>query len=102
DRWRRRPVGMVSGTSRELAQPLLSPLHYVARALEPFAEITQAPSSAQSSGVAPLLDQGQSVLMVADIGQFAPEDEARVAEWVDDGGILVRFAGPKLAANNDD
>ena len=102
DRWRRRPVGMVSGTSRELAQPLLSPLHYVARALEPFAEITEAPSSAQSSGIVSLLDQGQSVLIIADIGLLAPEDEARVAEWVEDGGILLRFAGPKLAANNDD
>lgn len=102
DRWRRRPVGLVSGTSSELAQPLLSPLHYVARALEPFAQTTEAPATAESSGIETLLDQGQSVLIVADIGQFSARDEARIEEWIEEGGVLVRFAGPRLAANNDD
>ncbi len=102
DRWRRRPVGLVSGTSSELAQPLLSPLHYVARALEPFAQVTEAPATPESSGISTLLDQGQSVLIVADIGQFTAQDEARIEEWIEEGGVLVRFAGPRLAANNDD
>src|SRR5262249_58377974 len=26
----------------------------------------------------------------------------RLARWVDDGGVLVRFAGPRLAASEDD
>ncbi len=102
DRWRRRPVGLVAGTSSELAQPLLSPLHYVARALEPFSEVTEAPTTSESSGIKALLDQGQSVLIVADIGQFAAQDETLIKEWVDNGGVLLRFAGPRLAANNDD
>ena len=102
DRWRRRPVGLVAGTSSELAQPLLSPLHYVARALEPFSEVTEAPTTSESSGIKALLDQGQSVLIVADIGQFAAQDETLITEWVQNGGVLIRFAGPRLAANNDD
>ena len=102
DRWRRRPVGLVAGTSSELAQPLLSPLHYVARALEPFSEVTEAPVTSESSGIKALLDQGQSVLIVADIGQFSAQDETLIREWVENGGVLLRFAGPRLAANSDD
>lgn len=101
DRWRRRPVGLVSGTSADLAQPLLSPLHYAASALSPFAQVTEAATTAESSGIKGLIDQGQSVLIVADIGRFQAEDEEIVADWIERGGILVRFAGPRLAANND-
>jgi hypothetical protein len=36
-RWNR--IGLVSGASREKAQPLLSPLHYLERSLGPFAEL---------------------------------------------------------------
>ena len=35
--WHR--VGIVSGESREEAQPLLSPLYYVERALSPYADV---------------------------------------------------------------
>ena len=36
ERWRRRPVGLVSGESLEKDQPLLSGLYYVERALQPL------------------------------------------------------------------
>ena len=26
----------------------------------------------------------------------------RLAHWIEDGGVLVRFAGPRLAASDDD
>ena len=41
ERWRRRPVGIVSGDSAETDQPLLSSIHYLDRALRPFAEVRQ-------------------------------------------------------------
>ncbi len=102
DRWRRRPVGLVSGTSNDLSQPLLSPLHYATHALAPFAQITEATVSSETSGIKGLLDQGQSVLIVADIGQFLDDDTELLEKWVDRGGVLVRFAGPRLASNSDD
>ena len=37
--WHR--VGLISGESREQAQPLLAPLYYIERALAPFAEIAK-------------------------------------------------------------
>ena len=36
ERWRRRPVGIASGEASEAAQPLLSDVYYLTRALEPF------------------------------------------------------------------
>ncbi|MCE9524108.1 MAG: BatA domain-containing protein, partial [Alphaproteobacteria bacterium] len=39
ERWRRRPVGLVSGETVDTAQPLLSDLFYLDRALQPYAEL---------------------------------------------------------------
>ena len=41
ERWRRRPVGMISGGSIEADQPLLSALYYLERALAPFSDTTR-------------------------------------------------------------
>ena len=41
DRWRRRRIGLLSGASAEAAQPLLSPLYYISRAVQPFADVRE-------------------------------------------------------------
>ena len=41
DRWRRRRIGLLSGASVEAAQPLLSPLYYISRAVQPFADVRE-------------------------------------------------------------
>jgi hypothetical protein len=46
DMWRRKSVGLVSGASLELEQPLLSPLYYVSRALEPTSELREPTAGA--------------------------------------------------------
>lgn len=98
DLWRRKTVGLVSGAAQELDQPLLSPLYYVSRALEPTSELRRA----DGGGLRGLLDQDLSILVVADIGIIAREERQRVEDWVESGGVLVRFAGPRLAGGNDD
>jgi hypothetical protein len=98
DLWRRKTVGLVSGASLELEQPLLSPLYYVSRALEPTSELREP----DGAGLRGLLEQNLSMLVVADIGIFARDDRQRVEEWIEGGGVLVRFAGPRLAGGNDD
>ncbi|MCA3573839.1 MAG: BatA domain-containing protein, partial [Aestuariivirga sp.] len=55
DRWRRKTVGLMSGTSAETAQPLLSPLYFASRALEPYGEISEP---ADTAALKNLLDQG--------------------------------------------
>lgn len=89
---RSRRVGLVSGEAT--AQPLLSDLHYVRKALQPFATITEA-------SVEDLIAASPDAIIMTDIGQLAPELETRVAEWVEGGGALIRFAGPRLAAQAD-
>ena len=42
------------------------------------------------------------MLILADVGNVAGEARERLAKWIDDGGVLVRFAGPRLAAADDD
>src|SRR3970040_1089060 len=42
------------------------------------------------------------MLALADVGTIAGEARARLSTWIENGGVLVRFAGPRLAAATDD
>lgn len=95
ERWRRRPVGLVSGQTVDTAQPLLSDLFYLDRALAPYAEL-------HHGKIADLLKAGLSVLVLADVGQIVGDDKVAAAQWISNGGVLIRFSGPKLAAQSDD
>ena len=103
ERWRRRTVGLVSGTPIEKAQPLLSDLYYLRRALEPYAEVrTPSGERGAKSEVADLLSSPLSVLVLADVGNLTGADHDAIAQWVENGGVLIRFAGPRLAGESDD
>ena len=101
DRWRKRTVALQSSESAEQseAQPLLSLLHYVRRGLEPFAELYEPQSDVE---LANLLDGGLSMLVQADVGEISESSRAKLAPWLERGGILLRFAGPRLAAAHDE
>lgn len=101
DRWRQKAIGLATSNVRAEAQPLLSAMHYVNRALEPKAALKVASPAENNSGLQNLIKQGLSALILADIGKLQPKDENTVAAWVESGGILVRFAGPRLAGGND-
>ncbi|GIK99624.1 MAG: LytTR family transcriptional regulator [Alphaproteobacteria bacterium] len=94
ERWRQRPVGIVPGGPQHDAQPLLSNLYYLERALEPVGEIREG-------DVLPLLERELAVLVLADVGTLTGPERDRVDSWVRDGGVLLRFAGPRLAQNAD-
>jgi hypothetical protein len=100
DRWRRKVVGILTGASLELEQPLLSPLYYANRALEPYAEVREPPDD--PAGLRDLVDGGLSMLVLADIGVLPADSHRIVSEWVEGGGVLLRFAGPRLAGGHDD
>src|SRR5204862_2130675 len=90
DRWRRKTVSLIAGSSIETSQPLLSPLYYVSRALEPYAELSQPEGE---PALKEKLDAGLSMLVLADIGVLPPESEEMIANWAGRGGVLLRFAG---------
>jgi hypothetical protein len=99
--WRRRRIGLVSGETADIAQPLLAPSYYLARALSPFADIREARPAAIDPIVS-LLDDHVAIMILADAGMVAGQAHDSLARFVEDGGILVRFAGTHLAAASGD
>lgn len=93
ERWRRRPIGLV--TAPALAgHPLLSEAYYLERALGPYGEVRRG-------GIAGLLARPLSVLILADPAPLAAADRSRISDWIERGGVAVRFAGPRLAETDD-
>src|SRR4029079_1654536 len=82
--------------------PLLAPLYYIERALQPFSEIAKTEDANLASAIDGLIKRNVSVLMLADIGTLPGEIKERVDKWVQKGGVLVRFAGPRLEKGGDD
>ena len=42
------------------------------------------------------------MMVLADVGTLSPEIRERISAWIEQGGVLVRFAGPRLAQADDD
>jgi Domain of unknown function (DUF4159)/Aerotolerance regulator N-terminal len=101
-RWRRRAVGVVSGSSSDTAQPLLASTFYLMRALSPFADVRQGDHGAPQQAISQFLDQKLPMMVLADVGTLSPELRERINAWIERGGVLVRFAGPRLAQADDD
>jgi hypothetical protein len=101
-RWRRRAIGIVSGSTTDTAQPLLASTFYLTRALAPFADVRLGDKGAPQQVVSQFLDQKLPMIVMADTGALAPDIRERVDAWLDHGGVLVRFAGPRLAQADDD
>ena len=98
--WHR--VGIVSGESQEAAQPLLSPLYYVQRALSPYADVVTPSEGNVATAVHELVDQKVSTIVLADIGKLVAGTEQELDEWLKSGGVLIRFAGPRLEQGGDE
>jgi hypothetical protein len=85
----RRPrVGLVTGDAQ--TSPLVSERFYLERALSPYALLSAAPPGA-------LTQAGMDAILLPDSGRLAEADAQAVLAWVDRGGVLIRFAGPRLA-----
>lgn len=90
EHWRRRPVGIAAAVNPS-GEPLLGKDYYLERALAPFAEIRRG-------RVSTLLQRRLAVLIFSDSGPNSPAQTAAIRKWVMGGGLLLRFAGPQLAA----
>lgn len=101
-RWRRRTVGLVSGSTIDTAQPLLAATFYLSRALSPFADVRMAGSEAAGVAIARFIEQQIPVIVLSDVGTIPPNVREQLFKWMDNGGVLIRFAGRRLAASDDD
>jgi hypothetical protein len=95
ERWRRRAVGLVGLSLDQVSQPLLSELFYVERALE-------AQAGLREGDVARLLENELSAIVLTDSAQLSLEDRTALTGWIETGGVLLRFAGPRLANADQD
>ena len=94
ERWRRRPVGLVTTAATDAAQPLLNELYYLERALTPFSEVRKGP-------VDELLKRSLAVLILTDSNPVTEATLKAVEAWMNKGGTVIRFAGPRLAQKQD-
>ena len=100
-RWRRRSIGVITGSSSDTAQPLLASTYYLTRALGPFADVRLADRGSPAQAVSQFIEQRLPMLILADVGNVS-EARDQLTRWIEEGGVLVRFAGPRLAAADDD
>jgi len=89
---RTRRVGLVSSGSS--AQPLLSDMHYVRKAIEPFSTLIEG-------DLTRVLAADPDAIVITDIGTILPSEADALTAWMESGGALIRFAGPRLAAQGD-
>jgi hypothetical protein len=96
ERWRRRPVGLLSGDLSTADTPFTGSIYFLKRALEPFTELREGDT-------ATLLKRDISVLVLADRPLPDGPERNALEAWVRKGGLLIRFAGPRTAeaATND-
>ncbi|MEM6303652.1 MAG: DUF4159 domain-containing protein [Pseudomonadota bacterium] len=93
DGLRRREVALIAGRQDREGLQLLSPLHYIEQALEPTAELIEG-------GLSDVLPANPDVIVLADIATLSEAETTPLLEWIDEGGMLVRFAGPRIAASD--
>jgi hypothetical protein len=98
DGFKRRRVVLLSGEASDSFQPLLSPLYYIQRALQPYADLIEPNATDLATSIPDLLAQNPSVIVMADIGRLPQETYEPLQRWINNGGTLIRFAGPRLAA----
>ncbi len=93
DRLRRREVALIAGREDREGLELLSPLHYLKQALAPTADLLEG-------ALLDLLPANPDVIVMADVATLSQAEQEALTGWIEKGGMLLRFAGPRLAASD--
>src|SRR6056297_993942 len=93
DSLKRREVALIAGREDREGLELLSPLHYLEQALAPSADILDG-------ALMDVLPANPDVIVLADVATLSGAEQAALLEWTEQGGMLLRFAGPRLAASD--
>lgn len=101
DRFRRKVVGILSGEGAEAAQPLLSPAYYVRRALGPYADLRVEAGANIATSIEAFINEGVSVIVMTDVGTLLADAGQQLRNFINAGGLVIRFAGPRLASAED-
>ena len=93
-RLQRHVVGLATDIASDPDLPLLGELYYLERALAPFADVRPAP-------LEDLLGREFAVIVLPDVARLAEPITDALEEWVREGGLLIRFAGPLMAEGSE-
>ncbi|MDF1856641.1 DUF4159 domain-containing protein [Pseudooceanicola sp.] len=93
DSLRRREVALIAGREDREGLELLSPLHYLQRALNPSADLLHGT-------LIDLLPANPDAIVLADVATLSEAETEGLTAWIEKGGLLLRFAGPRLAASD--
>ena len=93
DTLRRREIALIAGQDNREGLELLSPLYYLRQALAPTADLLDG-------ALMDVLPANPDVIVLADVAQLSESEHEELLEWTRQGGLLLRFAGPRLAASD--
>ena len=96
----RKRVALISDGQADANRALLSPLTYLTRALSPYAEIRQSRLGSVEA-IATLLDENPAMLILAETGQLPETSQAKLKAYMQQGGIVLRFASPAWTLAQD-
>jgi len=92
DRVQRRKVALISLKDQQEGSNFVSDLFYLRKALVPSAQVIE-------TDLKTTLQANPDVIIFVDVGQLSQDENRQVKDWVEQGGLLVRFAGRRLAAS---
>ena len=82
DRMKRKRVALLSGAPNDAAQPLLSPLYYIERAIAPFADIVR-PRSSEISSAVPSFSKSSRQSSSWPMSALSPPPPKWCEEWIE-------------------
>ena len=89
---RRVKVGLVAGAEAGPVTTLTSATHYIVKALQPWGDTLRG-------DLVTAVEGKPAAIVLADYADMPEEERQMLTEWVEGGGLLIRFAGPRLAAS---
>ncbi len=90
--WRQHPVGVIATAE---TRDFLDDAYYLRRALDGDGQVSLG-------GLDALVNKKLAALVLPDSTPLTEEEKNKLKDWVAQGGFLIRFAGPNLAAATDD
>jgi hypothetical protein len=84
-----RKIALMSGSQNQEAGTLLSNLHYLRNALVTTSTLIE-------TDLETALVASPDIVIFADVGRLSDIEDIQVLDWIEGGGTLVRFAGPRL------
>jgi len=93
DSLKRRKVAIIGAGPDQEGLQLLSPTHYLRQALAPVADLVEG-------SLTDVLVAKPDVIILADVARVTQSEQDAMLDWLEEGGLLLRFAGPRMAASD--